>query len=158
MSIKAEAGGQADVCIPDQSSSQSQGYGVKPCFKTRKTQTTVLKAQHGVEGMVVQSPRQLHPSFSPNSGEWILEIAPNPGWWCALVFLPWIPPLIDSYGPSALPRLLLPRDELSDSTPECARVMFKSSSAPSSSAKESIVRCAGPGQGRLLYITLRPHP
>lgn len=71
-------------------------------------------------------------------------------------FLPWIPPLIDSYEPSALPRLLLPRDELSDSTPECARVMFKSSSAPSSSARESIVRRAGPGQGRLLYTEATP--
>lgn len=106
--------------------------------------------------MVVQPQRQLHPSFSPKGGERILETAPNPGWWCVLVFLPWIPHLIDSYGLSALPRLLLPRDEPSDSTPECARVMFKSSSAPSSSAKESIVRGVGPGQGWLLYTEASP--
>lgn len=155
-SIKAETDRQADLCIPDQSSLHSQGYGVKPCFKTRKTQTTILKAQHGVEGTGAQPQRQLHSSFSPNSGEWSLEVAPNLGWWCALVFLPWNPPLRDSSGPSVLPRLLLPRDELSNSTPECARVMLKSSSAPSSSAGESIIRRVGPGQGWLLY-TLRPY-
>jgi hypothetical protein len=63
---------------------------------------------------------------------------------------------MDSYRILILPRLLLPRDELSNSTPECARVMFKSSSAPSSSAGESIVRRAGPGQGRLLYTKVPP--
>lgn len=101
--------------------------------------------------MVTQLQRQLYVSFSPNSREGIWEVTPNPGWLRALAFLPWIPPFEGPpfegplYGPVVLPRLLLPLAELSGSPPECARVMFRSSSAPFSSARESTIRHAGPG-------------
>ena len=43
---------------------------------------------------------------------------------------------------SGLPRLLLPRDKLSGSSPGCDRVKFRSNSAPSSSARVGTDRCA----------------
>lgn len=45
------------------------------------------------------------------------------------------------FSSAASPRLLLPRDKLSSSPPEWDRVKFRSSSAPSSSAREGTVRC-----------------
>lgn len=66
-------------------------------------------------------------------------VNPKPlGWLHAPVLLPWLPHFEGlQLGPPVLPRLLLPRDELSGSSPECSRVMFMGTS---SSVGESTVR------------------
>lgn len=77
--------------------------------------------------------------LGPSVGEGSLGMC----WSRTPLLFPWLPhfeALLPE--PWVLPRLLLPRDEPSASRPEWARVTFRSISAPSSSAGESIGCCS----------------